>query len=112
MLVNQMLMALFLGIGNLGVPSLFLHDFPGPENGIFKMVMTVDVAWIFNQVGIIDIPPPITITDTRDVPGGVADGTGYELAEFYGFWHDGLLSNAKKATCLGDGVALDGGKMV
>jgi hypothetical protein len=29
-------------------------------------------------VGIVDIPPPpITITDTRDIPGGVVDGTGY-----------------------------------
>jgi hypothetical protein len=52
MLIHQMLMALFLGIGNLGVPSPFLHDFPGPENGILKMVMTVDVGWIFNQVGL------------------------------------------------------------
>jgi hypothetical protein len=80
MLVNQMLMALFLGIGNLGVPSPFLHDFPGPENGILIAVMTVDSVGIFDQVGIFDIPPPITITDTRNIPGGVVNGTGYELA--------------------------------
>jgi hypothetical protein len=36
MLVIPVLMALFLGIGDLGVPSTFLHDFPGPENGVFK----------------------------------------------------------------------------
>jgi hypothetical protein len=43
--------------------------------------MTVEMGGIFNQVGIVDIPPSITITITytRDVPGGMANGTGYEL---------------------------------
>ena len=90
MLVNQVLMALFLGIDNLRVPSPFLHDFPGPENGIFKMVITVDVAWIFNQVSVFNVPPLVSITDTGNVPRSVVDGTGYELAEFYGSLHDGL----------------------
>jgi hypothetical protein len=51
------------------------------ENGILKKVMTVEMGGIFDQVGIVDVPPSITITitDTRDVPGGVANGTGYEL---------------------------------
>ena len=68
-----MLVALFLGIGYLSAPSPFLHDFPGPENGILKMVMTVEVGGIFNQVGVIDITPPapVSITDARNIPGGM-----------------------------------------
>jgi hypothetical protein len=52
----------------------------GPENGFFKAIMTVDAGRIFDQMGIIDIPPPITITDPGNIPGGMFDGTGYELA--------------------------------
>ena len=84
-------MTLFLGIGNLGIPPTFLHDFPGPENGVFKVIMTIETGGIFDQVWIVDISPPITITNTGYVPGGVVDGTGYELAELNGFWHNGLL---------------------
>ena len=73
-------MALFLGIGNLRLPSPFPHDFPGPEIGIFEKVMTVEAYGIFDQMGILDISPPITITDKGNVPSGVANGTGYELA--------------------------------
>jgi hypothetical protein len=52
------------------------------------MVMTVDSGGIFNQVRIIDIPPPpITITDSGNAPGGVADGTGNKLAKLYRFKH-------------------------
>jgi len=87
MLERQVLMALFLGIGNLGIPATLLHDFLGPENGIFKMVIAVNVGRIFNQVGVFNDPPAITITNTGNVPGGVADGTGYELAELYGLQH-------------------------
>ena len=86
-----MLMALFLYLGDFRFPSTSLHDFPGTKNGILEKVMTIDAVGVFNQMGIVDVPPLITITDTRDVPRGVIDGTGYELAEFYGFWHDGLL---------------------
>ena len=64
MLVNQMLMALFLGIGNLGVPSTLLHNLLGPKDGFFKAIMTVEVSGIFDQVWVVDIPPAITITDT------------------------------------------------
>jgi hypothetical protein len=38
MLANQMLMALFLGIGNLRFPSPILHDFLGPEDSILETV--------------------------------------------------------------------------
>jgi hypothetical protein len=34
-------MALFLGIGNLGAPSTFLHNLLGLKDGIFKTIMTV-----------------------------------------------------------------------
>jgi len=55
----------------------------------------------------LDVPPLISITNTENVPGSAADGTGYELAKFYGFWHEGLLSNAKRATCLDDRTPAD-----
>ena len=91
MLVIQVLVALFLGIGNLRVPTTFLHNPFGPENGILKMVMTVEVGGIFNQVGVFNVPPLVSITDTGNIPSGVVNGTGYELAELNGFWHNGLL---------------------
>jgi hypothetical protein len=89
MLANQMLVALFLGVGNLGVPSPFLHYPFGLENSVLKMVMNIDTVLIHDQVGILDVSPPITVTDTWNIPGSVAYGTGYELAELYGSWHDG-----------------------
>jgi hypothetical protein len=73
-------MAFFACFGNLRLPSPFLHYFPGPKNGIFEKVMTVDVVWIFDQLEIIDILPPATVQDAEDVPGGVVNGTDYELA--------------------------------
>jgi len=88
-------MALLLGIGNLGFPATFLHYFPGPENGFFKAIMTIDTGGIFDQVWVVDISPVATVTDAGDVPGDVVDCTGYELAEFYGFWHDSLLWTQK-----------------
>jgi hypothetical protein len=100
MLVSQMLVALFLGVGDLGIPTTFLHYSLGSEDGFLKAIMTVDTGGIFYQVAVFDVPPPITITDTRNVPGGVVDCTGYKLAEFYGFWHDGLLSTQKRRPIL------------
>ncbi|WP_174783984.1 IS1634 family transposase [Desulfosarcina alkanivorans] len=64
-----MLVARFLGIGNFGAPSTFLHDFPGPENGILKATVTVDVGGIFDQVSVIDILPPVDgkwVLETND----------------------------------------------
>ena len=82
MLVHQMFMALFLGIGNLRFPSSLLHDLLSSKDSVFETVMTVEAVGIFEQVGVFDVPPSImiTITDTGDVPGGVANSTDYELA--------------------------------
>ena len=80
-------MALFIAIGNLSFPSPFLHDFLGPKYGFFKAIMTVKMGKVFDHVRILDVPPPVSISDTRNIPGSVANGTGYELAEFYGRGH-------------------------
>jgi hypothetical protein len=53
------------------------------------MILTVDVGGIFNQMGVGDDPPVVTIAYTGDVPGSVVHGTGYELTKFYGSRHDG-----------------------
>jgi hypothetical protein len=82
MLIIQVLVALLLGTGYLCFPPSSLHDFPGTKNGLLKAIMTVEPVGILNQVGVIDIPPTITVTDTWNIPGRVVDGTGYELAEF------------------------------
>jgi hypothetical protein len=78
MLIDKMLMTRFLGIGNLSFPSTFLHDFLGPKYGFFKAIMTVKTGRVFDQVWIVDIPPAI-------VPRCVVNGTGYKMAELYGF---------------------------
>jgi hypothetical protein len=57
MLVHQMLMALFLGIGNLRFHPRSCMISLGPKMASSKMVMTVDAGGIFDQVGIVDIPP-------------------------------------------------------
>ena len=89
MLVIQVLMTPFLGVSDFGIPSTSLHNLLGPENGIFIMIIAIDVGGIFDQMGVGDIPPAIAITYTGDVPGSVVYGTGYELTEFYGFLHSG-----------------------
>ena len=94
--IIQVLVALFLAIGYLCVPATFLHNPFGPENGVFKVIMTIETGRIFDQVGVVDISPVATITDTGNVPGGVVDGTGYDLAEFYRFFHDSLLWTQKR----------------
>jgi hypothetical protein len=72
MLVHQMFVAQFLSVGEFGIPSTFLHDSLGPENSVLVMVMPVDSGGIFNQVRIVDIPPPpITVPDSWNAPGGV-----------------------------------------
>ena len=89
MLVIQVLVALLLGVGNFGTPSAFLHNLFGSENGVFVMVVSIEMGLVLDQMGIVDVSPLISITNAWYVPGGVTYGTGYELAEFYGFWHDG-----------------------
>ena len=54
-------------------------------------------------MGVFNVSPPITITYAGYVPSGVVNGTDYELAEFYGFRHDGLLLDAKRVVCRGYG---------
>ena len=61
MLVIQVLVALLFEIGNLSVPSPFLHDFPGPVNRILIAVITVDLAGVFNKVDVFNVSPSITI---------------------------------------------------
>ena len=80
MLVNYMLVALLLCVGNLRFPSQILHDFPCPENRPLEKVMTVETSGVFYQLGISNIPPPTPVPDARDVPSVVVYGTGYELA--------------------------------
>lgn len=90
-LIKQMLMALLFGVGEFGVPSAFLHDSLGTENGILETVMTVEVVGFFDQVGIFNVPPSIAITDSWDVPGGVVDCASNQLTELYDSWHSSLL---------------------
>ena len=45
-----------------------------------KIPLHMEFGGILDQVGIVDIPPAITITYSGNIPGSVADGTGYELA--------------------------------
>ena len=65
MLVIQVLVALFLGVGDLRFPSPFLHDFHGSKDGTLIMFITVDAYGVLDQVWIVDISRDITITDKR-----------------------------------------------
>jgi hypothetical protein len=60
------------------------------------MVMTVDAGGIFDQVGIFDVPPPITITDTGmfQVVWLMARATSWQNSMDFGI--DGLLSKRKR----------------
>jgi len=97
MLVIQVFMTLLFHVGNIGMPATFLHNPSGTESGILKAVMTIEIVVIRYKVSVLNVPPPITISNVRNVPGGMIDGSGYELAELtlHGFWHRDLLSNAK-----------------
>ena len=79
MLVYQVLVALFLGVGNFRFPSTSLHDSLGSENGVFVLVVTIDMILVHDQMGIFDIPPAVSITDVWNVPRRMVDGTGNEL---------------------------------
>lgn len=88
MLVIKVLVTLFLRVGDLGILSTLLHYSFGPGNSFFVMVVSIEMGLDLDQMGIVDVSPAISITDAGDVPSGVVDCTGDELAEFYGFWHD------------------------
>ena len=98
----QVFMALLFHVGNIGIPATFLHNPFGTENGILIAVMTIEIVVILDKVSVFNVSPPITISNVRNVPGSVIDGSGYELTELHGFWHKNLLSNAERATCLKD----------
>lgn len=70
-------MARLLGVGNFSLPSLLFQEGFKAENGVFVMVVPVDVLEIFDQVDVFDVPPAVTVTDTGNVPGGgVSSGNG------------------------------------
>ena len=71
MLVIQVLVARFLVVCDLGNPATLFHNPLGTENGVLVMVVSVDAVLIGDHVSVIDVPPPITVPDAWDVPGGV-----------------------------------------
>ena len=73
-------------MGNFSPPSFLFQECFKAENGIVVMVVPIDTVLIFDQLSIVDVPPPIAITDTRNVPGGLIDGAGDELTNIFGRW--------------------------
>jgi hypothetical protein len=71
-------------MGNFSPPSFLFQECFKAENGIFVMVVPIDAVGVFDQLSIVDVPPPIAITDTGNVPGGVIDGTGDEMTNIHG----------------------------
>jgi hypothetical protein len=64
------------------------------------VVVPIDAVLVFDHLSIVEIPPPITITDMGNVPNGRVS-SGYGLTQFYYLAHDASL-NAKRATCQND----------
>ena len=95
-------MTLLFHVGNIGIPAAFLHNSFGTENGILIAVMTIEILVILDKVSVFNVPPPITISNVKNVPGGMINSSGYKLTELHGFLHKDLLSNAERATCLED----------
>jgi hypothetical protein len=95
MLVIQVLMALILGVGDFGIPSTFLHDFPGTKIGILRLVMAIHMKMIYHQVRIFDVPQSVSITDTWNGPSSVVDASGYGLTQFNCFVHDASFERKK-----------------
>ena len=81
MLVMQVFMTLLFHVGNIGIPATFLHNPFGTENGILITVMTIEIILILDKVSVFNVPPPITISNVRNVPSGMIEGSQYELAE-------------------------------
>ena len=79
-------MARLLGVGDFGNPATLFHNPLGQENGIFVMIVPIDTVLVFDQLSIVDVPPPIAITDMGNVPGG-GISSGYGLTQFYYFAH-------------------------
>ena len=70
MLIIQVLVARLLGVGDFSLPSLLFQECFKAENGIFVIVVPIDAVGVFDQLSIVDVPPPIAITDMGNVPGG------------------------------------------
>ena len=84
-------MARLLDVGDFGNPAALFHNPLGPENGVFAVVVPVDVVGIFNKVNVFDDPPAITVTDMRNVPGGGVS-SGYCLTQFNYLAHGASLN--------------------
>jgi hypothetical protein len=84
MMIFQMFVALNLAICHLGNPATFLHDLLGTVNGVFIAVVSIDMIGVGDEVGIVNISPPISISDEGNVPSGVVYCSGNELAELHG----------------------------
>jgi len=76
MLVIQVFMALLFHVGNIGIPAAFLHYLFGTENGILIAVMTIEIVVILDKVSVFNVPPPIPISNVRNVPSSMIDGSG------------------------------------
>jgi hypothetical protein len=91
MLVIQVLVARLFVIRHLGVPTTLFHYLLGPENGVLVMVVPIDTVVVLDQMGVVYVPPPITVPDEGKVPGGVVDCAMDQLTDFNGLWHRCLL---------------------
>jgi len=100
LLIMQVLMARLLDVGDFGSPAVLFHNPLGTENGIFVMVVPVDVVGIFDKVDISDDPPAVTVADTGNVPGGGVS-SGYCLTQFNCLGH-GPSFGRKRAICQND----------
>jgi hypothetical protein len=95
LLIIQVLVARLLDVGDFGNPAAPFHNPLGPENGVFAVVVPVDVVGIFDQVNVFDDPPPVTITDMGNVPcGGVS--SGYGLTQFNCLGHRTSFERKKR----------------
>jgi hypothetical protein len=93
--------ARLLDVGDFGNPATLFHNPLGTENGVFAVVVPVDVVGIFDQVDVFDDPPTITITDTGNVPGGGVS-SGYGLTQFYYLAHGASLNEKERPAKMTD----------
>ena len=80
--VIQVLVARLLIVRNIGSPATLFHNPLSTKNGVLVMVVSVDAVLVLDQMSVFDIPLAVTITDSGNVPGGIADRTGFELTDF------------------------------
>jgi hypothetical protein len=105
MLVIQVFVTGFFNVGNFSPPSLLFQECFKAKNGIFAVVVPVDVVGIFNKLDVFDDPPAVSVTDVGDVPsGGVT--SGYGLTQFNCLGHRTSFER-KKATYRDDRPPVD-----